>query len=138
MAGHAGAYGVDGVELGVQHGVVDLVQLFICGTDNYGAGDVAAVAVDPGAHVDNHGFAGLDGFIGGAVVGEGAVWPGSDDSIEADGVGPGVAHGFFELPSDLLLGHAGLDGRDHLGEGLVCEGCGPADLGDFVGLLDLP
>ena len=74
VAGHAGAYGVDGVELGVQHGVVDLVQLFICGTDNYGAGDVTAVAVDPGAHVDDHGFAGLDGFIGGAVVGQGAVW----------------------------------------------------------------
>ena len=110
LAGHAGPHRVDGGKLRSQHDAINLVEHFVRLAHYHGAGNVAAIAANLGAHVDYNRLAGLNYLVAGPVVGHGAVGPGGHDGIKADVVGPELPHRNFHPPGYFLLGHSGFDG----------------------------
>ena len=94
------------------------------------------VVVDARAVVHDDEVTLLDHIAAGTRVRVGAVGPGGDDGLEAQGVGAVGEHVGLQLHADLLLRHAGLDEAANVGEGLVGNALGGTEFDELLGILD--
>ena len=132
----AGPHGGEAGELRREDDVVDAAQLRGRLAGGVGPRDVAAVAVDARAGVDDDELTGADDPLAGQRVRLGAVVAGGDDGGERLALRPQAVVLGLQVPGHVALGAADEPARDHALQPLVGDRGRAAQDGDLLLVLD--
>ena len=134
-AGHTRLDALDGGALGLAHDFVDLAEALGFAAQKEGAGEVAAVAGELGAPVDDDGFGGSEGAVGEVGVRHGAALAPGHDRLEGEATSAVHLDGGVEGGSEATFGDPGLDRSADVEEGALGDGDRFFEEGKLLGVL---